>query len=375
MASIRERKDSDGQSKWHVQIRLLGHPPQTKTFARKGDARAWADETERQMKTGGFSISNKAQTKTVADLFQEFRANYMRSTRKKDYTQILKWWERRLGTYFLSEVRAALIQKHLDEFGQSEVVEGRKRAPATLVRYLAVLSKVMSVAVNNLEWLDRSPISGVRRPETAIQRIPTVLKISDEHLLLQSASKSTQPLLDVVIRIALRTGMRLSEILNLKWEDIEWHDDHAMLNLRKTKNNTQRYAPLVWDAFDATKLLYLSYEPRPSGAALVFPSLNNPDRPLTIRLAWEKCVADAGLRLRFHDLRHSAASRCASSGVSQAEIGELLGHADQRSTQIYTHFAKDHLVDMAKRVAAMAGPRLIKDSAEPLRLSLVSNPS
>jgi integrase len=368
MASVRKRVAADGSVSWHAQVRLLGFPSQTRTFDRKTDAESWGAETERLMRAGRYHVVHESHRRTVSDLFDEYRKNYLRESRRKDYTQILKWWEERLGRYHLANVRGALIQKHLSELGREPTQAGdpvpqsvkgdsgkqkRPRAAGTLLRYLAVLSRVFSIAVDKLEWLDKSPMRSVEKPAPTTKKIPRILSPEEERSLLHSAAISETKVLQTIVLIALRTGMRYSEIMRLRGIDFEWHSDHALLTVRKAKNNRQRLVPLVRDAFEATRKHVAGlHDPE----ALLFPSLDlESDEPVAIRTAWETSLRRAGIsNFRFHDLRHTAASRFAALGYSLAQIGEILGHVDHRSTLIYTHFVKGHSVAMAQHAADVA---------------------
>ncbi len=350
MASIRERIDSDGKPKWHAQVRIKNHPPQTQTFARKTDAKQWADETERAIRTGRFATVNHAQKKTVSELFRVFKNDYMRKSRSKDYTQILDWWEVELGNYLLIDAKAPIIQKIVTKLANTPVgKKKKKRAASTTIRYLAVLSCVMTVAVENLEWLDRSPIAGVKKPAAAHGKIPRVLSLEEQERLLPAARASENKFLADIILIALRTGMRRGEIMKLRWNDFEWNQDHALIVVREAKNKKQRVVPLVRDAHQALRQRYDLQKNESSEDALLFPSALKDVKPVEIRAAWNTSLRRAAVtKFRFHDLRHTAASRFASLGYSLAQIAEILGHTDLRSTQIYTHFAKGHTVKMAE---------------------------
>jgi integrase len=384
MASVRKRVTSDGTATWHAQVRLLGFPSQTKTFERKSDAESWGAETERLMKSGRFQTAHESQRRTVSDLFDVFRKNYMRESRRKDYTQILAWWEERIGRYHLANVRGSIIQKHLAELAQAPTTLGpirpvddpdgpsrarKTRAPGTLIRYLAVLSRVFTVAVDKLEWLDKSPLKSVEKPPAAMTKIPRTLSPLEERALLLHAATSDNRALETIILIALRTGMRYAEIMRLRWADFQWLEDHALLTVKKAKNNRQRLVPLVRDAYVATRKLLGDRDPNSN--ALLFPGLDaDKEAPVAIRTAWETCLRRAKIAsFRFHDLRHSAASRFAALGYSLAQIGEVLGHVDHRSTLIYTHFLKGHSVAMAQHAADVA----IVFSADMEKANLVSD--
>lgn len=387
MASFRERKDAAGKSRWTAYIRLKGQEPETRTFDRKTDARAWAEDTERLIKAGRYRIVDESQRRTFSELCKLYSETYIRRSRAKDYGQILAWWEARMGHLVLINVTSAIIQKHLDALmaspknarmhisapkNQSRYAtpvhqvfgfpqSGMKRCKTKLgvaltsvgtgLRYLAVLSRVLNVAVDKLLWLPKSPVSAVQRPERDTINAPRVLTPKEEKELLALTDSSENRALNIVVRIALRTGMRLNEIMRLRWNDVEFHDGHALLLIRKTKNKRQRIVPLAGDALNAVVRLRVPHVEGFSDA-LLFPGKKSRERPLVIRTAWKTCLKHAGIaNFRFHDLRHTFASRLAGQNFSLPRIGNVLGHVDHRSTQIYTHFASDEAVQMVQLAA------------------------
>jgi integrase len=405
MASFRERKNASGKSRWHAQIRVQGHEPQTRSFDRKTDAKAWAEETERLIRAGRFRVVNESQTRDFSELCERFKAKYLRPSRAKDYVQILDWWEMRLNRLRLINITSEIIQGYLNELMASPCNARRKKSVATSenyptpvhaifrigsvqlipplrekpapskppkltsvgtgLRYLAVLSRVFTVAVRQLAWLDRSPVVGVERPRHEETKAPRVLSPAEEKKLLREADASDNRCLHIVARIALRTGMRLNEIMRLRWNDIEFHEGHALLLVKKAKNKRQRFVPLVGDALEVVVRLRV-----PRGDVysedLLFPSKKNLQKPVLIRAAWNTCLKKASIeRFRFHDLRHTLASRLAGQNFSLPRIGNVLGHVDHRSTLIYTHFASDDAVQMVAQSAQMSVAAVAKLNASP----------
>ena len=118
--------------------------------------------------------------------------------------------------------------------------------------------------------------------------------------------------------------MRRSEILNLRWVDVDL--DSGFASLFDTKNGEDRRVPLT-----KTARYVLSRLPRKDER--VFPISAN-----CVRLAWERCRNKAGISdLRFHDLRHEAVSRFFEMGMSVPEVALISGHKDVRQLFRYTH--------------------------------------
>ena len=119
--------------------------------------------------------------------------------------------------------------------------------------------------------------------------------------------------------MALSTGARQGELLNLRWEDLDLRKGLAHLN--NTKNDEPRFLPLIGLVKNALRAMQ-----RPINGGYVFHALSNTERPYSgFRKHWDRAVLTAQLEdFRFHDLRHTAASYLAMDGASSLEIGDVL---------------------------------------------------
>lgn len=150
-----------------------------------------------------------------------------------------------------------------------------------------------------------------------------------------------------MVLVSLHTGVRRGELFHLTWSDIDLV--HADLTIRGTnaKSGRTRHVPLNDIALQA-----LSSLPRTDEATdgLVFP--NQAGRPFdNVQKAWRKTLEAAGIeRFRWHDLRHSFASRLVMASVDLNTVRELLGHADYHMTLRYAHLAPKHKADAVARL-------------------------
>jgi integrase len=144
-----------------------------------------------------------------------------------------------------------------------------------------------------------------------------------------------------IIRFALNTGMRRGEILSLRWRDVDLTQAIAILPGRQTKGKRDRMIHLNQRAITVLREL-----PRPiDSAALVFGNSLGKDQT-NLERNWRKALLLSGLEnFRFHDLRHTFASRLVSSGVDLAVIRDLLGHQSFDVTLRYTHLAPGRMKD------------------------------
>ena len=360
MASIRERIDSNGKKSYHVQIRIKGFPPQTQTFDNKTEGKHWAARIETEIRAGRYMPHAVAQRHTMRELLEDYKTKVLIPFKPKESrTQLpqIDWWIEKLGNYSLADITPAAIAKCRDEllvtpFGK----KGKKRAPATVVRYLAGLSQAFNIAVNEWQWMPESPMAKVSKPKVSNERLRH-LSADEQSRLLEAATHSANQYLHAILVLALSTGMRQSEIMTLRWGDVLIEDAHesGLILLEKTKNGERRGVPLVRNAFIAIKSIRNihaeSNNGKINGTALLFPSEIDSSKPVEIRKAWETTIRRAAIAdFRFHDLRHTAASYLAMEGATAPEIAEILGHKSLQMVKRYSHFTKTHISDLMTRM-------------------------
>lgn len=157
-----------------------------------------------------------------------------------------------------------------------------------------------------------------------------------------------------LILVALHTGLRRGELLALRWADIDL--THARLTVRGTtaKSGRTRYVPLNVDAVQVLRNWRAGRTPdQHAPTAVVFAG---PDgAPMfSLKTSWTKVAKAAKLKgVRFHDLRHTFASKLVQAGVDLNTVRALLGHADLKMTLRYAHLAPNNLAAaVAKLVSA-----------------------
>jgi len=344
MATIRARERQDGGTVYQVQVRLRGYPTQTASFARKTDAKDWAQRTESAIREGRHFKNREARRHTLHDALDRYRREKLPAiSNQPSMRGHLDWWDRELGAYTMADVTPALIVGRRDSLA-TEILERTKqpRSPSTVNRYLETLSSVLSAAVKEWQWLDDTPmrkVSKLRQPQGRVR----FLDDDERKALLEACKESSHPYLETIVILALSTGARFSELMNLRWSNVDM--DRGFAYLHETKNNERRAIPLVGLALK--KLRVLS-KVRRIDTDLLFPREDG-KKPVTIQKPWRKSLADAGIEdFRFHDLRHSCASYLAMNGASLAEIAAVLGHKTLSMVKRYSHLSEQHTASVVK---------------------------
>jgi integrase len=145
------------------------------------------------------------------------------------------------------------------------------------------------------------------------------------------------------IRLLLLTGCRLSEILTLKWDEVDF--DNQCLRLRDSKTG-KKPVYLSTPAVDLLKRI-----PQEMGNSFVICGGKEGAHLVNLQKPWRRIRAKVGLDdVRIHDLRHTFASIAASNGLSLPIIGALLGHKQTQTTARYAHLIGQPLIEASEKI-------------------------
>ncbi len=344
MKGIDKRTHKDGTVSYRARVRIKGHPVLIQSFASKTLAVKWKRDTESAIERGTFPYEKPGSKHTLSELIDRYIEKVLPTKPKnaRNVRQHLLWWKQELGHCLLLDIKLSLIAQKRDELLSSPTCKNRLRSPTTVVRYLASLSHAFSIAVRDWEWMQENPVLKISKPKISNERT-RFLNDEERARLIKACQKSESKGLYPVVILALSTGMRRGEILNLDWNDVDL--ERGAILLQTTKNGERRFIPLVGIALDLLKSRYVNQ----SANSLVFPAPHSPSKPIDIRSAWETALQKAGIsNFRFHDLRHTAASCLAMSQSSLLEIGTLLGHKTVQMTKRYAHLSNAHIYSIGK---------------------------
>ena len=145
-----------------------------------------------------------------------------------------------------------------------------------------------------------------------------------------------------MVQLALHTGMRRGELFKLEWSQVNLITRTVTITAANAKSRKQRHIPLNDSALTALS----RWQKQTTDSGLVFPNLKT-GKPLTdIKKAWNKLLEDAKIEgFRFHDCRHTFASRLVMGEVDLYTVKELMGHSSIEMTGKYAHLAPEKLLD------------------------------
>lgn len=327
MATIRKRGN-----KWQAQVRRKGFGAMGRSFRLKADAETWARGMEAKADRQGLPPDPKVLRKiTVGQLIQRYRDTVV--SRKRACA---------VETVILNALlRQPFARKSLAEIQPEAFAAYRDRRletvnPVTIRRELSLLQHAFDIA--RREWdmpLAENPIASVRKPKPGNPR-DRRLKGDEYERLMQAAGECRNEQIAPLIAVAVETGMRRGEMLNMRWEDLD--AERRTLRIPETKTGIPRTIPL---SLTAARLLADRLR---NGSDYVFPTTAS-----AVQQAWKRLTRRAGLTdLHFHDLRHEAISRFFEKGLSVAEVALISGHRDYRQLFRYTHLRAE---DVARKLS------------------------
>ncbi len=258
-------------------------------------------------------------------------------------------------------------------------------SPATVTKKLKHLKRLFQLGVNRKQ-LDENPFKFVDGPKVPKKKIRIytddesrrLLKAAREFML--SSDLNFRPCWDLLILLALATGLRRAELLNCTWADIDFEQQVINITAKEETAGTWR-----WDIKDSdertlpltnevTQLLIDHQGRQPEGYPYVFVPVSRYDAIQRLRTAGKWKYADSRLKVvnnftpqfekiqkaakvkkgQFHDLRRTAITNWFANGMSENDVMVLAGHSNFATTHEFYLAVADDLVDRARKAAAMS---------------------
>jgi len=270
-----------------------------------------------------------------------------------------------------------VAMKHGEIFRQARLDEGD--SPATVSQKVRALKRFFKGAVERKQLIE-NPLKYVRLPRWSKRRIEIYRPDECEQLLRASQERQDSLRWDLLIYVALITGLRRGELLNTVWSDIDF--EAKTIEVSPKPDTTETWKWLIKDTDrrrlplteDAVLKLAEHQSDQPERYAYVFVP---PERYIKIqqlrkegkwtlsdarlkvinnfRRGFEKIQKRAAVRVRrFHDLRNTALTNWFANGMKEHDVMKLAGHADFKTTHQFYMAVADDLIDRA-RVAASVG--------------------
>ncbi|HHT9126695.1 MAG TPA: tyrosine-type recombinase/integrase [Candidatus Brocadiia bacterium] len=231
---------------------------------------------------------------------------------------------------YLFDITSHMIEKY-------KAMRLQAVAPATVNRELACIKHMYTKAI---EWgyVKLNPGKGVKVLKEPPGRL-RYLKPDEVEALLKECPGYIRP----IVLTALNTGMRKSEILHLRWAEVDL--ENRKITVTNTKNNEVRVIPI-----NQTLLRELSALPQNPKSGYVF--TNGHGRPFVdIKKGFASALKRAGIEdFRLHDLRHTFGSHLVMQGVDLRTVQQVMGHKEIKMTMRYSHLSPEYVQEAMERL-------------------------
>ncbi|MGA2956684.1 MAG: tyrosine-type recombinase/integrase [Thermodesulfobacteriota bacterium] len=309
------------------------HRKSTETDDKELAKRIW-DKVKGQIAEGKWFERPPGEDKTFKEMMEKYMAEQSskKSSEERDRSS-LTHLRPFFGDYLLRDITPSLI----NEYKAKRNVEAA--SPCTINRELSLMKHAFNIALKEWEWVNQNPVLRVSMEREPPSR-DRWLTFEEEKKLLAISS----PWLQEIITFAVETGCRREEMLSLGWRSVDLLKRTAVIFGKKTGD--RRTIPLTQRAFEVIEArARVRSNVRSINQDLIFTHPEGQRVNInTLRKVFNAALRRAKIEgFRFHDLRHTFASRLAQSGVDPYAIQRLMGHKTFTTTQRYAHHNSESL--------------------------------
>ncbi len=328
---------------WYIYYYAHGQRVREKVGKRKGDAKQALETRRQEILQGRFHFTPRSAVPTFEKFAKRYE-EYARANKRGFYNE--RYRIGMLAEFFGPRKLTDLTSWDAERF---KLQRAKKKQPGTVNRDLGNLKNMMTMAVK-WGYLSRSPFAGVR-PLPVLKKPERILAAKEEAKLLDACKKVRGWYLEATVLLAIHTGMRKGELLSLTWSQVDFAARTIRI-LNGKSRNAERRIPMNDTVFQVLSDLYASRSDE-----LIFPSSRNPGhRVRDHKKGFAKALKEAGIQhLRFHDLRHTFATRLVRAGVDLITLQHLLGHSNIGMTARYAHCLEDDKIAAVRRLDGLNG--------------------
>ena len=353
---------------WCAQLSLEGKR-MSKAFATQKEALTWIRKMRGQVDEGlTYAYTKLTLGEFMKDWLTSTQSSKRPSTWKQQSQATKKHILPRLGAIKLTSLKA----EHIQAFYNKLLEEGT--GIYTILKIHDILRSALQHA-NRLGILNRNPASVVNVPKAPAKE----MAILDESQVSQFLVSVTGHRWEALFVLAIGTGARQMELLGLKWSDVDWTRQTIKIErqLQRPDRSEARFAapktrygkrtiPLGERSIAILRNHYRlqQAEQKAAGDAwqdngLIFTTSNGtPIHPRNLLRDFKILLRNAGLpEIRFHDLRHTAASLMLNNGIAPIAVSRRLGHAKASITlDVYGHLIPTMQAEVADKIDDLVIP-------------------
>lgn len=354
---------------WRSQTTPINGHRITRTFKTKPEALSWLRDMQAEVQRGFNYQGSKASLK---DYLHDWLATSRVALRPKTADSYSRTIDKHIIPSLGDVPLKDLTPFHVEKFYARLIVEGVGIRTVRLVH--SILHCALEKAVFQL-LLTRNPAA-----HTALPRYKHgEMKVLDESQVNQFLFAAIDSPLFALYHLAVKTGMRMGELLGLMWVDLQWGSGRLNVQrqlqdvrgmgcfFQEPKTRSGRRTLQLGEGTIQALREHSEFQQIQKEIAgkrwqendLIFPSkIGTPLNPSNLRLDFNRMVERSGVpRVRFHDLRHSAASLMLNNGIPVIVVSKILGHAKPSITlDIYGHLYNEMQGDAARLMDEIVSP-------------------
>jgi len=353
---------------WRAQISINGKR-EGKTFPTKRESLAWLRKIQIQVGFGHDIEGSKITLKEYLTQWIDTSNVHLRDKTLRQYKGVIKnHIIPYLGSVQLKELNLARIERHYAELRNN----GLSSRSTKLVH--SVLHKALKKAVR-YNLIIANPATGASLPRYR----PPEMKVLDANQVSQFLIAAQGSYYEALYHLAVHTGMRQGEMFGLKWDDLRWQSGVLLVQRQVQREPGQQWKYLEPKTRAGNRTIALGegvlqilrlhqqnqiilkavagQEWKENG--LVFPNRRGkPGDQSNLRKDFKAVLKQAGLPvIRFHDLRHTAASLMLNNGIPSIVVSKRLGHAKPSTTMdIYGHLYHEMQEEAARVMDELVTP-------------------
>lgn len=358
---IQKKNKTTGKLEWYARIVRVDGNGKRKQFTKKAESKSHARrlydelaETFADRKEKGIE-GDKMQFRQLCDIYRETKlvtAEYHGDGDKRrkvagvrSLKPVLTYLEV-LRTHFGAKLVRSITQSDLEKFKltrlKTKTIHGKERSVADVNRTLALMRQILNFAVQN-EWLKKSPF-GSNLISTASENKRKRILTPDEEKRLLAVCTGDREHLRCILTLALDTSMRKSEILKLRWQDVDLKNRIVVVIAENTKTQTKRLIGMTDRVFNELSKLQAQSDKKLSDKIF-----DIADFKRSFKTAKRLAGVDD---FRFHDGRHTGASRMILAGISPMLAKEVTGHQNLEMLSRYVNTDTAGLRQIAETMSA-----------------------
>ena len=294
---------------------------------------------------GKFHPLRKKDSITFSHLAETYIENYAK-VKKRSWKTDKGYIEKSMNPFFKDALISRITPLDIEKYIKCRLDDGVTRT--TVNRCLQILKRMFNLAID-WGYTVENPVRKVRLFSEKDNLKERILDVGEEVRLLEASPEHLKP----IIIMALNTGMRRGEILGLRWANIDF--ERKIIKVDKTKSGDQRFIEMNSTLLELLRRLRMANP----GSEYVFSNFRTRQPFVEVGKAFRRACKVAGIAgVRFHDLRHTFASRLIEAGVDIITVKELLGHSSVKITERYTH-TRNELKRRAVEKLAPKSPEIL----------------